>query len=271
MRKLATIEMVSKQDCIEALRTAEEQLGHSPTASEYRDLDISPSVRTIQNHFGRWDEAKEKAGLELNPCRWDGLSVNGSYFETLNKESAYWLGMLYGDGSVDSVGRGRLSLQLNKDPHHVKRFAEDIESEHSVTEQGSVDIRDENLLDSLRSHGLDENKTFSSALPQLENSDLRASFVRGLMDADGSILNKNGVHRRFSITGSNRERFRKMEEWLPVEGTVVEVNTEETTIYRLQVYRHSRLVKLYNWMYPDGEDTYPMLERKYSKVQRAEG
>lgn len=57
--------MWSKDDCINALRTAAEQIGESPTIREYRDLDIDgPSEDTIRDRFGTWNDAKEAAGLE---------------------------------------------------------------------------------------------------------------------------------------------------------------------------------------------------------------
>jgi len=56
--------MYSQQDCIKALKDAAERLGHSPTVREYQELDISPSVGTIKDTVGSWDEAKELCGLE---------------------------------------------------------------------------------------------------------------------------------------------------------------------------------------------------------------
>lgn len=56
--------MYSKQDCIEALQQAADILGKSPTVSEYRELDVSPSHTVFTDKFGSWNEAKKEAGLE---------------------------------------------------------------------------------------------------------------------------------------------------------------------------------------------------------------
>lgn len=56
----------SKEDCISALKQAEEELGHEPSQPDYRNLDISPSYQTIADRFGRWNLAKKKAGMGAN-------------------------------------------------------------------------------------------------------------------------------------------------------------------------------------------------------------
>jgi hypothetical protein len=59
----------TEQDCLDALREAVAELGHSPTLEEYDSLDISPSKRTIRNRFDSWTRAKEAAGLETHPVK----------------------------------------------------------------------------------------------------------------------------------------------------------------------------------------------------------
>lgn len=54
----------SKQDCIESLQEAAEQLGKSPMLEEYRELDLYPTYKTFYDRFGSWNEAKEAAGLK---------------------------------------------------------------------------------------------------------------------------------------------------------------------------------------------------------------
>jgi hypothetical protein len=57
--------MYKEEDCIKALRKAKEIIGHTPSQSEYLQLDISPSSpRTIVTVVGSWNGAKKKAGLK---------------------------------------------------------------------------------------------------------------------------------------------------------------------------------------------------------------
>ncbi|MUV60008.1 hypothetical protein GJ634_04280 [Halobacterium sp. CBA1126] len=53
----------TKQDCIEALREAAEELGEEPTQHSYQRLDILPSAATIQARFDSWKAAKAEADV----------------------------------------------------------------------------------------------------------------------------------------------------------------------------------------------------------------
>lgn len=61
-------------DCIEALWEAARILDASPGANDYRDLDLSPSAKTIADRFGTWNKAKEVAGLEVVERGKNGVS-----------------------------------------------------------------------------------------------------------------------------------------------------------------------------------------------------
>lgn len=56
----------TKEDCISALKEAEEILGHEPSQHEYKSLDLSPSYQTIADNFGRWNKAKKAANMSTN-------------------------------------------------------------------------------------------------------------------------------------------------------------------------------------------------------------
>ena len=59
----------SVSDCVEALRCAAAELGHSPTKTQYERLGLTPASATIIRTIGSWNEAKSKAGLETNYSR----------------------------------------------------------------------------------------------------------------------------------------------------------------------------------------------------------
>lgn len=54
-----------KQDCINSLRQAYDELGESPSAIQYRSLDIYPTYSTFYDIFGSWNEAKKAANLDV--------------------------------------------------------------------------------------------------------------------------------------------------------------------------------------------------------------
>lgn len=57
----------TEKDCIEAIQKAQKRIGKTPTMSEYKDLDIKPSMTTIRRLLGTWNNAKKEANLEIIP------------------------------------------------------------------------------------------------------------------------------------------------------------------------------------------------------------
>jgi hypothetical protein len=257
--------MVTRQDCIEGLRQAARELGHSPSRPEYQSLDTGPSVNSLKKYLGgSWNSAKEEAGLSTKGVG-GALDLNENYFAQIETtEKAYWLGMLYGDGSLcePETGNARLSLGL-QEREHVQEFLDALDAEHSLVENGEmtgISIRNEVLTGDLRGHGLGPDKTHSGSLPELTSDELRAAFVRGLFDADGHV----GRNKRFNITGASRGRFFALLGWLPVEGSIVD---REDGAFTLRVGGADRLKRLYGWLYPEGVETKPKLNRKYEDAR----
>jgi hypothetical protein len=53
----------TKKDCIEQLRKAKSMVDGKLTSIKYRQLNISPSAKTLADKFGSWNDAKEAADL----------------------------------------------------------------------------------------------------------------------------------------------------------------------------------------------------------------
>lgn len=256
---------ISRQELISGLREAANILGHSPSRPEFNELDDVPSANAVVNEFGSWNGGKKAAGLDTVGAG-GALSVNESYFKELDTpEKAYWIGFLYGDGCVfqREKGSARVSLGLkHEDEKHVRKFKSAIDSKHAISKSDSlvgISIQHAEFSEAVAKHGLTTEKTYSDSLPTLEHDDLRAAFVRGLFDADGH----SGVNHRFNITGSNRDRFARLIEWLPVDGTVQD---RGDGVFTLRVGSKARLRELYSWLYPTGEATTPALDRKLKKI-----
>lgn len=56
-------------DCRDALRTAADRLGESPSKAQYEALDLTPASATIVRTMGGWNAAKTAAGLETAASR----------------------------------------------------------------------------------------------------------------------------------------------------------------------------------------------------------
>ncbi|WP_232687994.1 homing endonuclease associated repeat-containing protein [Halobacterium zhouii] len=83
----------TKEECLEALQDAVDELGHPPTVDEYKGLDISPSYNTIIARCGGWIAAKEALGLEHKRGRQyseaDCLEAIQEAAEILGEEPSY--------------------------------------------------------------------------------------------------------------------------------------------------------------------------------------
>lgn len=60
---------ISPADCRQALRTAADQLGESPSKAQYESLDLTPASATIVRTMGGWNAAKTAAGLATTASR----------------------------------------------------------------------------------------------------------------------------------------------------------------------------------------------------------
>lgn len=56
-------------DCRDALRTAADRLGESPSKAQYEALNLAPALATIIRTMGGWNAAKKAAGLETAASR----------------------------------------------------------------------------------------------------------------------------------------------------------------------------------------------------------
>lgn len=256
----------SRSECLTALRAAAQELGRAPSRREYTDLDYGPSPSAIRSKFGSWNEAKEEAGLEINRGGRRPMSVKTEYFHRIDTISkAYWLGYLYGDGSmiVRNEETGKFSVQLTtseNDVDHLRRYKRAVESENAMIEDGSerhLRIGDQEFAENLYDKGMTETKSTDDSLPELSSWELRRAFVRGLADADGYFGRK-----KWTITDATDRRLKRLRRWIPVELDVVHENYGDRSWVYLRTSRSHRLVALYGWLFPRREQTEPAMPRK---------
>jgi hypothetical protein len=255
----------SRQDAVDSVREAADQLGHSPSQTEYREIGLSPSLSTIRQRLGGWDSVKREAGLTLCEAGVEPkYNVDINYFSSIDSpEKAYWLGVLFGDGWITSNSNGTRVVGLGlQEKTHIQRFREAISSDHPIEENSGIyriRIGRQDLADDLAEVGFDSDKTTSSVLPDLLG-ELKPHFVRGLSDADGTFV-ENTDCRGFtwSLCGSSKGRFDAISSWLPVEAGLYE---REDGCYDLQVSNREAMSLLTEWLYPEGTDTTPALPRK---------
>lgn len=264
----------TEKDCLTALRRAARELGKSPSGPEYTELGLKPGRSAIKRYCDGWNTAKEKAGLET----WEGnpgyISVNDSYFHSINTpEKSYWLGFLYADGSVKDK-YNTVSIQLQKeDENHLCKFSEDIDSGYKIQDirtdtshKCGIDVISEEMVSDLMEHGCVPNKTHKDTLPELEEGQ-KIPFIRGYFDGDGSFRvyeYSKRTHLRWVITSSSVERLETMLSWLKDEADisekdVLDINDRSSFV---QFSSKSDLLEIGETIYPDKMDTTPSLDRK---------
>ena len=157
-----------------------------------------------------------KAGIVLRSVS-DARRVhtaNDSYFTHIDTpEKAYWLGLIYADGSVGVYGRGKGQLSFcikAADRCLLDTFKSDIECTNPVTESVSnkgysrvmLTITSSKLFADLAAHGVVPNKTFKTCWPTLHDG-LVSHFMRGYFDGDGSVgmRNKGPAYIHIDVTG----------------------------------------------------------------------
>lgn len=258
------------EECLSALRSAEQQFGESPTRREYERLGIKPAVTVIRDRFGSWNEAKLEAGLALTRIGRPAKPVRESYFESIDSiNKAYWLGFLFGDGHVEERNSetGNLALRLfiaEKDADHLKRFKRVIRSESALIEDDGtlgINVGNQRFVEHLADKGLTPAKGRDGSLPGLQSWSMKRAFLRGLADADGFY-----GHDKWTITDATSRRLQRLLDWVPVEADIVEEELDGRSWSYLRVSRKHRLRALYGWLFPRRAQTEPSMPRKRATV-----
>lgn len=128
--------------------------------------------------------------------------VNKYFFDRIDsEEKAYFLGLLYADGS-NRIERGEINLTLQEEDYYLlKRLNDLINPERPIVKISSKQSNGKNIFrmyinskyisNRLNELGVFENKTFKLVFPKWLNENLFPHFIRGYFDGDGSIsINK---------------------------------------------------------------------------------
>ncbi len=208
-------------------------------------------------------------------------AVNSSFFEKWSHESAYILGFLYADGSLEDSPyiRGRYLRVTSTDRDRIDLIRKSLSSGHSVVNRKIVGNRKQSFLlrigshslyESLIKHGLTPRKSLTMKFPNVPKKYLGA-FVCGYFDGDGCVYIEKRKNRTFGrlitiFTSGSRAFFEKMYSVLLKNGL-----TESKSIYRHSNKRNYQLrysttnsVLLFGLMYKDTLHRRLPMMRKYA-------
>ncbi len=147
-----------------------------------------------------------RLGLQMRNNQEKGkkYTCNSDYFKDIdNEEKAYWFGFIYGDGYLshtnNSTTRFGLSIMAS-DYDHMVKFKKAINFNGNISKYKVVSgykvgveycriiVSDDRFSNNLISHGLIEHKSNIMQAPTGIPEQLIKHWIRGFMDANGSIM-----------------------------------------------------------------------------------
>jgi LAGLIDADG-like domain len=131
-------------------------------------------------------------------------STNKGFFSTPGLLNSYWAGFIAADGCII---KNKLCIGLARlDTQHVQRFVEDVSYTGKISYREkvvSISVCCEQYAQDLRNNfSITERKTLSLMPPNIENEDLVAAYITGLIDGDGSISYKRPGNLCITIYGT---------------------------------------------------------------------
>jgi hypothetical protein len=140
-----------------------------------------------------WYHVQKAGGRHRTPSEAQTrYKADHHFFDEIDtEEKAYWLGMLYTDGSIRDR---RVSLALlTTDISHLYKLKTALKATHPVLnhpakgcQMSILRLSSQPLTDALRSHGLKQRKSWDNQPPVLP-ADLQPHFWRGCLDGDGTF------------------------------------------------------------------------------------
>ena len=200
-----------------------------------------------------------------------------SFFDAVDsEEKAYFLGLLYADGSVSQKNKSvRLRLQIT-DKDVVEKFSVAVKSTRPLSYESGrtvnckhivgVTLISKHLVNKLAEFGCGPNKTFTLTFPEWLDPKLHHHFIRGYFDGDGCITLAGGK-AAFSLVGTDEFISRVQEIMIQKIGlSKTKLGTrhpERNNNIRSVVYSGRYvMLKIREWLY---KDATVYMQRKYDK------
>lgn len=217
--------------------------------------------------------------------------VNELVFDTINEQSAYWLGFLYADGCVRTrkhsshgninakkdatIGSFKLKIKLT-DRDHLEKFRRFLDCnipiitgrQCVVTSDGvkhfsdfcAIEVNRIHMAERLIELGCTPHKSFTLKFPNKIQYCFLNHFIRGVFDGDGCISkNKKTKGSVFSILGTKNLLNgikRMLDSFTTTKGTISKLGK----IYNLQYCKNSSIIKIREFLYSKASI---FLERKH--------
>lgn len=210
------------------------------------------------------------------------LLKNHQYFQTINRNSAWLLGFLASDGSIEK-DRNVIKISLSAvDKEILEKIRKEIglESEVKIYEDSSgfskckIQWSSEQQKKDLEKYGIIPQKTFKLKPPYLLDKTFIIDYLRGYWDGDGSItLNKNAYNSlQWQIISATKDILEFFVNYLNEVYEIPKVNIHsfmrgDHLLYILQ-YSTKISLKLYEIMYKNISNDDLFIARKKEKYDK---
>lgn len=145
----------------------------------------------------------EKNNIKIVRKRRININLKENFFEDIDsEEKAYFLGLLFTDGSVTDEHKRQSQVRLELQERDLEllekyknilgigsktTFSTKKNKNNTISKSALVSFRSQKMVDDLKKYGIIKNKTYlTKHLPDIRQ-ELIPHFLRGLIDGDGSI------------------------------------------------------------------------------------
>jgi len=197
--------------------------------------------------------------------------INNDFFKIINCDSAYILGFLFADGSINtSLHHNQINVQLNKKDIEVLNFIkEKIQPTSNVHIYDRIDKRtkkkfkiafvsfsSKEIVKDLINLGCIPNKTYKEIRVPHIPEQFYPDFIRGVFDGDGSVYFLKKRNARSSICCSSLPFIKDLQNIIGFGKICISSNP-----YKLQFYSKKDIQNFYHYMYNGNF----CLKRKFEK------
>ena len=202
--------------------------------------------------------------------------LNERFFNQLNQDSAYYLGLIIADGNVfkDATGRqASISITLNEeDEYLLTSFKELLNANTSISHDGrgtsQFAVRSDIMAKDLSQYGVIPRKSYFTYLPKIQN-DLMSDLIRGIFDGDGSIQAKTNKDNRFlhsfSFCGTHQlmqDISDYLDENLVLIQKPVVYDYKDRALSEIKIQNKQDMLVFGEWLYNNANI---FMKRKYNK------
>lgn len=119
-------------------------------------------------------------------------------FSEITPESSYWLGFIFGDGSVNkNYTTLQVGLSKTDEDHLIKlsNYIYGVDRVYKYKTKSLLRVANPYLVDNLKNNGIINRKTYDQIIPVPKTH--QYDFIRGFIDADGWVGIKTIYNKRY--------------------------------------------------------------------------